>query len=252
VIKRIANTIAGRIGYQISRKGFSSLPLEWREDLGIRSIWTAVQPYTMTSAQRTAGLIQAVRYVTRNRIAGACVECGVWRGGSSMAVCLALLAEKAFDREVFLYDTFTGMSEPSIVDRDFSGDMAATQMAKTPRGHGVWCEAGIEDVRKNMDSTNYPSKHIHLVQGKVEDTIPGVIPESIAVLRLDTDWYESTRHELQHLYSRLALGGVLVLDDYGHWLGARKAVDEFFQDRGEHPLLMPLDFTGRIMVKTRQ
>jgi O-methyltransferase len=251
MLKRVINHIASSCGYQISRRGYPSLPLEWRNDATIHSIWQNVESYTMTSPQRIAGLVQAARHVARNNIAGACVECGVWRGGSSMAVCLSLLADQVSDRHMFLYDTFAGMSEPTDADRDFSGDTAAAQLSRTERGKGVWCEAGVEDVLANMLGTHYPAENIRLIKGKVEDTIPGIIPESIALLRLDTDWYESTRHELEHLYPRLAIGGVLILDDYGHWQGARKAVDEFFLQRSEFPLLMPLDFTGRIMVKTK-
>ena len=83
----------------------------------------------------------------------------------------------------------------------------------------------------------------------MEETIPGRAPERIALLRLDTDWYESTRHELEHLWERLEPGGVLIIDDYGHWAGAREAVDEFFAKRSDAPLLTRVDYTGRIGVK---
>ena len=95
----------------------------------------------------------------------------------------------------------------------------------------------------------YPAERIHFVQGKVEETIPRVLPERIALLRLDTDWYESTRHELIHLYPKLCAGGVLVLDDYGHWQGSRKAVDEWMAQTGTRMLLNRVDYTGRIAVK---
>jgi O-methyltransferase len=112
----------------------------------------------------------------------------------------------------------------------------------------LWCIASLDDVRANLLSTGYPANQIHFVPGKVEQTIPKTLPERLALLRLDTDWYESTKHELEHLYPRLSNDGVLIIDDYGHWRGAREAVDEFFL-RSRHPLLHRLDYTGRLMLK---
>src|SRR5690606_24776929 len=101
----------------------------------------------------------------------------------------------------------------------------------------------------NMVSTGYPMERCHFVEGKVEDTIPATVPDRISLLRLDTDWYESTRHELEHLWPLLQPGGVLIIDDYGHFEGARKAVDEYFLDRSDAPLLNRIDYTGRIAIK---
>ena len=75
------------------------------------------------------------------------------------------------------------------------------------------------------------------------------MPKQIALLRLNTDWFESTYHELVHLYPLLSKGGVLIIDDYGHWQGARKAVDTYFKEQGIYPLLHRIDYTGRIMQK---
>ena len=113
----------------------------------------------------------------------------------------------------------------------------------------TWCYSPIEDVKKNVLSTGYPERNVHFIKGKVEDSIPGHIPEKIALLRLDTDWYESTKHEMTHLFPRLVQGGVLIIDDYGHWEGARRAVDEYCADNGIHILLNRVDYTARIGVK---
>jgi hypothetical protein len=115
-------------------------------------------------------------------------------------------------------------------------------------GASLWCNASIEDVQANMARSSYPSQRIHLVKGPVESTIPGVAPDDIALLRLDTDWYESTRHELEHLFPRLVPGGVLIIDDYGHWQGARQAVDEYLAKSDVPILLNRVDYTGRIAV----
>jgi hypothetical protein len=112
-----------------------------------------------------------------------------------------------------------------------------------------WHYVPVEEVRAAVLSTGYPAERVHMVEGKVEDTLPGAAPERIAVLRLDTDWYASTKHEMEQLYPRLSPGGVLILDDYGHYEGARQAVDEYFAEHGGRPLLSRVDYTGRVGVK---
>lgn len=214
-----------------------------------RAIVQRVAPYTLTGVERRASLLQAVDHVVRHRLQGDIVECGVWRGGSMMAVALALMARGEASRHLYLYDTFEGMSEPTAADKSHTGESAEAQLARTARGEGVWCEAGLDDVQANLWSTGYPKDKIHFVQGKVEDTIPGTLPERIALLRLDTDWYESTRHELQHLYPRLVQHGPLIIDDYGHWQGARRAVDEYFEGAGPGHYLHRVDYTARLLVK---
>ena len=214
-----------------------------------RAIVERVAPFTMTSLERRAGLLGAIDHVVRHRVPGAIVECGVWRGGSMMAAALALMERGDTSRELWLYDTYTGMSEPTAADASHRGESAAAQLARTKRGQGVWCEAGLDDVRANLLSIGYPRERIHFVEGKVEDTIPATLPGTTALLRLDTDWYESTRHELVHLYPLLSRHGVLVIDDYGHWQGARKAVDEFFASRAEPAFLHRVDYTARLLVK---
>lgn len=108
-----------------------------------------------------------------------------------------------------------------------------------------------EEVSLNLSNTNYPDDNIILVEGKIEETLPGVIPDEIAMLRLDTDWYASTLHELKHLYPRLVRGGVLIIDDYGHWQGAREATDEYFAAEPKpRPFLHRIDYTARLLIKT--
>lgn len=211
----------------------------------------AVSGLTMTSPERIVALAHAVAYVHRNRIAGAFVECGVWRGGSMAAAALTLLSLGQTDRELYLFDTYEGMSAPTARDVSYAGEPAADILSRTRRveGDSYWCIAGVEDVRQNLRSTRYPEHLVHLVKGRVEETIPGSAPESIGLLRLDTDWYESTRHELQHLYPRLSRGGVVIVDDYGHWKGAKEAVDEFLESQSPKPFLQRIDYTGRMFVK---
>lgn len=200
-----------------------------------------VTPFTMTSAQRIAAVVQAVRYVEARGIPGDFVECGVWRGGSSMAAALAF----STPRTLHLFDTFEGMSAPGDDDRRFDGAPAGALIGAAGDDDLIHCCAALDEVKGNLASTGYAGE-VRYIQGRVEETLPERAPERIAILRLDTDWYASTRHELEHLYPRLAPGGVLIIDDYGYWAGARKAVDEYF---GGRMLLNRIDRTGRICVK---
>lgn len=208
-----------------------------------------VKQRTMTDHVKLFGLIEATRYVVRAGVDGDIVECGVWRGGSMQAVALTLLQQGVGDRELHLFDTFEGMPPPTEEDR--RGETSAQEMLEAhDKNHRVWAVAGLDDVREAMREVNYPAEHVHFHQGLVEDTIPGQAPNTIALLRLDTDWYESTRHELEHLYERLTPGGVLILDDYGDWEGAKKATDEFVAALDQPVFLQPLG-SGRLVVKPR-
>jgi hypothetical protein len=218
-----------------------------------RAIWHRTREYTMTSIDRMAALHDAVLYLEANKLAGAFVECGVWRGGSAMNMGLTLLhASNNTTRDLYLFDTFAGMSEPTALDVDVHGELAQTTFATmaTPDVNR-WCYASLEEVTANLRSTGYPQDRLHFVKGKVEETIPAHAPDQIALLRLDTDWFESTQHELQHLFPRLIPGGVLIIDDYGHWQGARRATDAYFEQHKIKPLLFRIDYTGRMMLKAR-
>lgn len=221
-----------------------------------RTIVEQARAYTLTSEQRLLALIDAVRYLLRREIPGAFAECGVWRGGSVLAMVLALQQAGVSDRDLYLFDTFEGMTAPSEHDTSAFGPAALETWREAARNETrPWPEYfdpetfNEEAVRELLGSTSYPAERIHLVRGPVEETLPTHAPDRLALLRLDTDWYESTRHELVHLYPRLAAGGVLIVDDYGHWEGARRAVDEYFSSDAEPLLLNRIDYTARIAIK---
>jgi O-methyltransferase len=219
-------------------------------DRRILDIYSRVKPYTMTSPERVIAFCEAVRYAFENRISGAIVECGVWRGGSSMAAALMLAALGNTERDLYLFDTFEGMSTPTEQDRRARDAADASKLLETSkRDEKIWCYSPLEEVRSNLQSTGYPIDRVNFVAGRVEETVPNTAPGVIAILRLDTDCYESTRHELAHLFPRLAVGGVLIIDDYGAWEGARRAVDEFIGASRTPILLNRIDETGRIAVK---
>jgi O-methyltransferase len=216
----------------------------------VEAIIKRVRPFTMTSAERISALCHAIRYVTKHNIPGDIVECGVWRGGSMMAAALSLQAEQDLSRTLYLFDTFAGMPPPSDIDRTvLSGEKASSLLEKADSSSLIWACASIDDVRANLGATNYPAERVKLIRGTVEDTIPREAPEKIAILRLDTDWYESTKHELTYLYPKLSIGGILIIDDYGFWEGARKAVDEYVNENALKIFLQRIDDTGRIAVK---
>lgn len=249
MLKELIRQTIQRTGYDLIRRGPErrGIPPDIVEP--DRTIIGAVKPFTWTSNERLISLINAVRFVVRNRIDGDFVECGVWKGGSTMAAALALIDEGDAGRELYLYDTFEGMSEPTDADRNHDGVPAASILENTPMGEGFWCRSPLDEVKENLESTGYPAEKIHYVKGKVEDTIPANLPGKISILRLDTDWYESTRHELLHLFPLLADGGFLIIDDYGYWEGARKAVDEFLATSAKKYFLHRIDSTGRLIIK---
>jgi hypothetical protein len=211
----------------------------------------AVAPFTMAPPDRVVAVCDAVRYVHNAGIPGDIVECGVWRGGMMMAAARTLLDAGDQTRHLYLYDTFAGMTDPSAIDEDARGKHASAWMRRYGRdrdGNSRWCNASLEDVRTNMASTGYPNDRCTFVQGPVEETIPATVPEAIAILRLDTDWHASTAHELEHLFPLLSPGAVLIVDDYGHWAGSRRAVDEYLERHGLTLLLARNDYSARMAV----
>ena len=213
----------------------------------IAAIIRRVRPFTMTSPARIAAVCDAISYIV---IEGDVVECGVYKGGSSMAAALRLKQSGQTNRNLHLFDTFSGMTAPTEHDRSSTSGFAASDLlSASPEHADVVAKAGLEEVRINMTSTEYPSDRVRFVIGPVERTLPEFAPEKIAVLRLDTDWFASTKHELVHLFPRLSEGGVLIVDDYGAWEGSKKATDEYFSGDGPRIFLSRSDFTGRIGIK---
>ena len=221
-----------------------------KSDDGFDALQERIAPFTMTSRERQRALYDAVAYIADRGIEGDIVECGVWKGGSSTLAALTLMERGSTDRTLYLYDTFAGMSEPTDADVNLHGRAAKGRWKELARDDiNEWDYAPLKEVEANLASTGYPPERITFVKGKVEETIPGTMPDRIALLRLDTDWYESTRHEMEHLFPRLVSGGVLILDDYGHWEGARKAVDEYVTEHDLKLFLVRIDYTGRLAVK---
>jgi O-methyltransferase len=232
-------------------------------EMEARSRWIEQEPefvpiverartYTMTSVERMFAMHKAVRYIEEAKIEGAIVECGVWRGGSIMVAIDTLISLNSIEREVFLFDTFEGLPKPDpILDVDIWGNKGYDGWILETRGAEAsnWAYASLDDVRSNVLGLGYPDRLIRFVKGMVERTIPEKAPDKIALLRLDTDWHASTKHVLEQLFPALVPGGVLIMDDYGHFGGARKAADDYFNTHRVRMLLNRIDYSGRIGIK---
>ena len=199
---------------------------------------TPVLPFSFSSIERDYALYESVRYIIAGGILGDIVECGVYRGGSA-ALAATTLQGIGANRRIWLYDTFGDFPYPGEHDEWYGG-------AHAGRDGPYQKTASLEEVKGHLATTGH--ENVVFIEGLVEETIPAQAPQEIALLRLDTDWYESTRHELEHLYPRLSKGGVLIVDDYGHFEGARRAVDEYFHD--QPVLLNRIDYTGRLVIKS--
>jgi O-methyltransferase len=205
--------------------------------------------FSLGSIMNLSATARACAYAVAAGIDGDFVECGVWRGGQSI-VAARMLESAGSSKQIWLYDTFSGMTAPTAHDVDFRGRPASDKTGSRSRAiENDWVYADLPEVKSNLQEFGVSTEPIVFVVGDVQETLSNLnsVPESISVLRLDTDWYESTKKELEVLYPRLSSGGILIIDDYGHWGGAQKAVDEYF---GESlPFLVPLDYTARVCVK---
>ena len=208
--------------------------------------------FTMTSVARLVNTLKSCKYAVQNNIPGDFVECGVWRGGHG------ILAKKIFERmgsskKVWMFDTFEGMAEPTEPDVNANTKEKASikYQGQNKGNHVDWCYSSLEDVKKCCQVSGIDINSIKFVKGDVCNTLndPANRPDEIAVLRLDTDWYKSTKTELEWLYPTLSNSGVLIIDDYGHWQGSRKAVDEYFANSKYKPLFNVVDYTGRSAIK---
>jgi len=206
--------------------------------------------YSMTGSIRMWALLQAVKKVIKNKIEGDIVECGVWKGGN-LILCQKYLNLQNVSIKIHGFDNFEGMVKPKEIDADYRNVPASEMhsLFKKDKNKNSWAYCSLEDVNKNINET-VPKHNIKLIKGIVEKTLlePKNLPDKISILRLDTDFYESTKIELEILYPKLVSGGFLIIDDYGHFKGCRKAVDEYFKD--DLPYLHYVDYSCRVIIKS--
>jgi len=199
--------------------------------------------------------VAALNYVLDTGVEGALVECGV-EEGNFQAVWITELMRRNETRDIYMFDTFGGLTRPGANDYTSSdtpfykmtNEMVVEEWSKYKVSDDInnWCYCSLERVQARLNEFNYDSSKLHYVVGDVMSTLNdgANIPEKIAILRLDTDWYETSKFELEKLYDKVVTGGVIVFDDYYHWAGQRKATDEFFAERG-----LSYDFVQQDTVK---
>lgn len=206
----------------------------------------SIGEYSLTPLVRRWNLIKSLHYINQNKLEGDIVECGIWRGGNLfLAKKIQDLYYKNIKRTFYGYDTFEGMPEPSVYDGEKVVQIYKNFLKKGER----WTEASLDDVENSIKKLFLSLDDFNLVKGKVEDTLINKknLPSKISLLRLDTDFYESTKVELEILYPLLVQKGVLIIDDYGDFIGCRKAVDDYFFDK--NVLMISIDKSCRIIIK---
>jgi len=253
MLKSLTNIILNKFGYKIQRASDNDIrmPVELnKEERGIISDVMS-NKLTMVSYERIFATVMACKYVIDKDIEGDFVECGVWRGGNAIAAAEIFKLHNS-NKKVWLFDTFKGMTVPTDFDLQISNGKSAKNQysANQKETHNQWCYASIQDVRNNFLKRQLV-QNIRFIEGDVCQTlITEDLPSAISILRLDTDWYESTKIELEVLYPKLLENGCLIIDDYGHWSGAKKATDEYFKKYGNRPFFQYIDYTGRLALKT--
>ena len=203
--------------------------------------------YSMTNFERMWSLIQSFHHVRQESLVGDFVECGVWKGGN--IILLKKLIEKFnLKKNIYGFDTFEGMVEPSFYDVNYNNKSAKKMFDEHKKKDIGFAMCSLDDVSSNIKK-NTKTDNIFLIKGKVENTLKNKkkLPKKISILRLDTDFYESTKIELEILFPRLVKGGVLIVDDYGFWKGAKKAVDEYFCDYRQ--FMHYVDHSCRLLIK---
>ena len=253
VIKKIMN----KFGYELRLINLeyenlkNSFPVEFSKDEVELVRYVIDNGLTGVSKERLFATLMSCKYVLNCEIPGDFVECGVWRGGNAI-IAAGIFKMYGSNKKVYLFDTFTGMTEPSSSDVEMHSNITAQELLNHRKKAQLSQGRSIDDVRDNFAKYDLLNENILFIKGDVLQTLHDSenIPESISVLRLDTDWYESTKFEMDILYSRVTKNGVLMIDDYGHWTGSKKAVDEYFQENHNHIFLQYIDYTGRLGVKT--
>ena len=216
-----------------------------------KDIVKKIQPYTMCKVANHWAIIQSLKHIKKNNINGDLVECGVFKGGN-LILYKKIIEQIGIEKKIFAYDTFEGMTEPGEHDQDLKDVKALDTFKKYKSAKVPWCHSSIDEVKKNISKFDINiDKDFIFIKGKVEETLKETknLPEKISLLRLDTDFYDSTKIELDVLFPRLQPGGVLIIDDYGHWKGSKKAVDEYFELKKNFYWFHRIDYASRLLIK---
>lgn len=240
-MKRFIKASIRGLGYEIRKVTRE----EWRrhDSAEARECIEVIRQNTMVTHEALLSLFEQVAFFEKNKLSGSLVECGVWKGGCVGLMALANLKYGSSRRHIHLFDAFQEICEP---DASVDGERAVREVREWSRDGGASGRlkplTGVYDrfggpgtILENKEllerKIGYPSQFLHYHVGWFQDTLPmdGVSVGDIAILRLDGDWYASTKVCLAHLYDRVVRGGIVVVDDYGAYEGCQKAVDEFLE-----------------------
>ena len=252
---RIVNSIFKKFDYRVSKVEKANLDHQF---IGVskfeKKTLEICSNYSMTGYENMFALIKSIDFINKNNIKGDFVECGVWKGGN-LILFQKMIEKFKLKKKIYAFDTFEGMTAPQKVDQTFLGESSIAIFKKLkrkkidPKKNTVMAECSIEDVKNNFRKNTNNNKNLICIKGPVEKTlqIKKNLPKKISILRLDTDWYQSTKIELIKLFPLVEKKGIIIIDDYGYWKGARKAVDEYFKNK--NLTMFKIDFTGRLIIK---
>ncbi|GAC1404449.1 MAG: hypothetical protein NVSMB56_19020 [Pyrinomonadaceae bacterium] len=197
-----------------------------------------IRSYSMSDIRLLEELNTLAHDVIAQKVVGDFVECGVCNGGSAAAVACAL---RDTDRRLWLYDSFQGLPEPIECD----GGLAREFVGK--------CLGAEENVREALRLSEFPEERYTIRKGWFHETFPlRPLPDAVAILHIDADWYDSVMLTLNTFYDLVPDGGVIILDDFGHWEGCREAFYDFVAERKIKPLLERFGHTQAFWVKNRE
>jgi len=255
-ILRLFKSLFKKINYNLHKIEPINIEQEFPDSNNFeKELFDIISEYTMTSHERIFALMKSINFVKHNNVDGDFVECGVWRGGN-LILFQKFVEKYNLSKKIYAYDTFEGMSEPDKIDETFKGESSIDLLnklykKKVDRKKNILiADCSIEQVQENFKKFSNKNNLI-CVKGPVEKTldIKENLPNKISILRLDTDWYSSTKKELEVLFPLLEKNGILIIDDYGFWKGARKAVDEYFENK--NVTMFKIDFTGRMIINSK-
>lgn len=241
-LKSLITKILKKFGLILSKDIPSIVEITEKE----KSIIKNSKKYSMTTEIRMWSLINSLKKIVNEKIDGDIVECGIWRGGNIILIN-KILEEQKIHKKIYCYDTFEGMDIADNVDKELSSGQSASKMIESDDYYK--CKSSLDDTKKIISQNVEDTKDIIFIKGKVEDTlmVKKNLPKKISICRLDTDYYSSTKIELEILYPLIEPGGILIIDDYGHWSGCKKAVDEYFKDK--YVMKHFVDYACRLIIK---
>lgn len=197
---------------------------------------SVLNSYSMSGIHVLKKQFALAQDITQRNIEGDFVECGVCNGGSAATISLAFINS---NKKAWLYDSFQGLPEPEEIDGVLAKDYVGAFL-------------GLEEkVKEAMEIAHFPKERYLIQKGWFADTFQEPLPEMISFLHIDSDWYDSVMLCLDTFYDLVSTGGIILLDDFGHWEGCREAFYDFAQKRGIKPLLERFGHTQAFWVKGR-